>query len=351
MTRFIVPAILLAVAAALTGCSDRDPSRVDGTQAASLGDTLPQVRVAPVRRADGAEPAFLSYLEAEREAEIVAETEGEVLAVRAREGARVAVGDTLLGIDDKDERLAVERDEAEYRWAQSEVRRVEQLAGQVLVSAREVEQARLQLDRARAELGLSRAALDRCWVRAPIPGLVWMMRAEPHRRVVKGETLCRVTDPTDVRVSVYLPEGLRSQVRIGQRVRLECARARTPMTAVIKRVDPLTDPGSGTFRVTAGFRRRPTDPEPGADVRLVLPSAPGGRAVLLPDRALLLGDSDSTWVWRLEGDRVRRVPVRLGAVHEGRFEVEAGLPDSALIVVQSDRPLRDGIPVRVAGER
>lgn len=348
--RLPVP-VLLVLLGSLAGCSDRDPTLADRTQAAALADTVPRIRVAPVRRVGRDAPAFPTYLEAERQAELVAETEGEVLEVRVREGARVAAGDTLLRIDDRDEQLAVERDEAELRWTQSEVQRLEQLADKGLVSPREIEQAQLQAGRARAALGLSRAELDRCRVRAPIAGLVWMVRVEPHRRVTKGETLCRVTDPSDVRVSVYLPEGLRSFVHVGQRVPLECTRARTPLSAVVTRIDPVTDPASGTFRVTAGFRRRATDPEPGADVRLILPVSAAGPSVMLPQRAQIEGDGDSTWVWRCDGDRVRRVPVRLGAVRDGAFQVEAGLEDGAMIVVGSDRTLREGALVKVEANR
>jgi RND family efflux transporter MFP subunit len=270
-----------------------------------------------------------------------------VREVRAREGASVEAGDTLVGIDDRDERLALARDEADLNWALAECRRVEQLAADELVSAREVEQARLGRDRAQASLGLSRAALDRCWVRAPISGLVWMVRAVPHRRVSTGDPLCRVTDPTSVHASAYLPDGLRRYVRPGERVELTSDRARAPMIAVIQGIDPVTDPASGTFRITAGYRRRAGDLEPGAEVRLVLPRRVETGGVVLPEQAQIGGDGDSTWVWHCVGDRVRRVRVRLADVRNGEYRVEARLPDGALIVVGCDRPLRDGSVVEV----
>ena len=56
-------------------------------------------------------------------------------------------------------------------------------------------------------------------------------------------------------------------------------------------------------------------------------------------------------MWRCDGDRVHRVPVRLGTVLEGSFLVEAGLPDGAMIVVESDRPLGEGTRVAVEAGR
>ncbi len=341
----LVGAIVLLVA--LGGCGGRDSTPAGQSAAAERPDGLPRVRVAFVRHAGPTVASFPTYLEAEREADLVAETEGDVLAVKAREGTRVSVGDTLIGIDDRDERLTFDRDQAEYDWAMAEARRLEALRAEGHVSARDLEQAGLNVDRARAALGLARAALDRCWVRAPIAGLVWMVRVEPHQRVVLGQPLMRVTDPSEVRTSVYLPEALRPLARIGRQVRVECDRARTPMTATIRRVDPVTDPASGTFRITASFRRRPGDPEPGADVRLLLPAAGGDRRVLLPEGTHIEGDGDSTWVWRCDGNRVQRIPVRIGTVHDGVIQVEAGLPDGAMVVMESSRPLADGALVEV----
>lgn len=344
----LLPLASMAVlAASLAGCAERGPGRADRTQAAALGDTVPHVRLAPAQRVGVEALSFLTYLEADQEADLVAESEGEVLEVRAREGEQVAAGDTLVRIDDRDERLAVVRDEAELNWALAECRRVDGLAEQGLVSAREVEQAQLARGRAEASLGLSRAALDRCWVRSPIAGLVWMVRAVPHRRVSKGDPLCRVTEPTSMHASAYMPEKLRPYVRVGERVQLVSERARGPMSAVIRRIDPVTDPASGTFRVTASYRRRAGDPEPGADVRLVLARRDQGGGVFLPEQAYIEGDGDSTWVWSCEAGRVRRVPVRLGDMRDGAIQVDAGLGDGAQIVVEFDRPLRDGGAVEV----
>jgi len=351
MRRPILAAAAAALALSLGGCADPGPGTAERTQAAALGDTLPHVRLAPVRRAGSEAPNFPTYLEADQEADLVAETEGEVLEVRAREGERAALGDTLIHIDDRDERLAVARDEAELGWANAECQRVDQLASKSLVSAREVEQAQLGRDRAEAALGLSRAALDRCWVRAPIGGLVWMVRAVPHRRVSKGDPLCRVTEPVAVHASAYLPEELRRFVRVGERVVLVSERARAPMTAVIRRIDPLTDPASGTFRVTASYRRKSGDPEPGSDVRLVLPRHVESEALLLPEQAHIEGDGDSTWVWRCDGERVHRVPVRLGGMRDGAIQADGSLPNGALIVVECSRPLRDGALVQVESRR
>ncbi len=342
-------ALALGLAALALGCSGQGSDSASRTDAATLNDSTPRVRLATVAPAGDAAASFATYLEAEREAELVAETDGDVVDLRVRPGQRVAPGDTLLVIDDRDEQLTLQRDEAEHAWALSQVRRLEALEKQRHVSAQEVEQARLQLDRAAAALGLSQVALSRCAVRAPIAGLAWMIRVEPLHHVARGQPLLRVTDPDRLRASAYLPAAWRGEVRVGTRVRLAPIRAGGPIDAVVSRVDPLTDPASGTFKAVATFRRRSSHPEAGAEVRFVL-SRSSDTGCLVPLNTLVEAEGDSTYVWRLDGDRVRRCPVRIGPVRRDALRIESGLA-SGRVVTGSDRPLRDGVVVEVVEAR
>lgn len=355
------PAAPTALAALLilagSGCSDRDATVPaasaggPGVAGARPAGSAAKVRVAPARPAQERETAFQTFLEAEREAELVAETDGEIVSLRVREGQRVAPGDTLLVIDDRDERLALQRDEAERAWSRSQVERMQRLSTQGHVSATEAEQAKLQLDKAEAAVGLAQVALSRCAVRAPIAGLVWMVRAEPHHRVSVGQPLLRVTNPDRLRASAYLPASLRGRVRVGSRIRLEPARGGAPIEAEVSRVDPLTDPASGTFKAVAAFRRLPSHPEAGSEVRFVVPGPSDEAGLLVPMNTILLADGDSTWVWRCDGDRVRRSRVRLGPMRRDGFEIVSGLPSGARVVTGSDRPLQDGAAVEVVDAR
>jgi len=332
----------------LCGCSERGSDTASVTSAATLRDTSPHVQVAPVSASGGGENTFRTYLEAEREAELVAETEGEVKAIRVREGQRVQAGELLLIIDDRDERLAVQRDEAEQALARTQFGRVQALQAQGLVSAQEVDQSHAQLQRAEANLGLSRVALSRCEVRAPISGLVWMIRVESLHRVTIGQPLLRVTDPDRLRASAYLPGALHGSVRVGTRARLEPIAGGPAIEAVVSRVDPLTDPASGTFKAVATFRRHRSDPQAGSEMRFVVPGPSSESATcLIPLTTLVEADGDSTWIWQYDGARVHRQLVRLGPVLHDAIQVETGLANGARVVVGSDRPLSEGAVVEV----
>ena len=344
-----IPLLLLAWTG--MGCSSRESGQAERAGAEPLRDGPVQIEVAAARALPSPASMISSYLEPEREAELVAETAGEIREIRVREGTWVAEGETLLVIDDRDERLALKRDEAELEWSQAQYRRVQSLVETGHSSPREEEEARLNVSRSEAALGLSQMALSRCAVRAPIAGLAWMIRVEPLHHVAVGTTLLRVTDPSRLRATAYLPASLRRQVRVGQAIRLEPVSGGAPIHAVVGRVDPLTDPASGTFKVVATVRRQASHPEAGAEVRMVLPGANGASPCLVPLGTLMESDGDSTWVWRREGNRVRRSLVQLGPVRRDAIQIDSGLPPGTEVVTGTSRPLEEGTVVAVAAGR
>jgi RND family efflux transporter MFP subunit len=352
VTRLGVARALLALLGSLVaGCSGGGGDTASRSAAATLPTDSIQVTVAPAQGVAGSGPSFTTFLEAELQADLVAEAAGEIREIRVKEGDRVATGDTLLLIDDRDARLAFQRDQAEYDWARSQNDRIQALDKEGHVSTQEVDQARLSMARTEAALGLSRVALTRCTVRSPLAGLVWMIRVDPLHHVTLGQPLLRVTDPDRMRASVYLPAEYRPSLRIGTRVRLEPLQGGPAILAQVTRVDPLTDPASGTFKVVAAFRRGRGQPEPGAEVRFVLPQTAGSASCLVPLTTIVQTVGDSTWVWRYAGGRVYRSPIQIGPVRSDALEIASGLSAGSRVVVSSNRPLAEGAAVQVVDAR
>ncbi len=76
-----------------------------------------------------------------------------------------------------------------------------------------------------------------------------------------------------------------------------------------------------------------------------VPTASAGRrAILVPRTAV--DRRDGTAVWVLEGDRVRRRPVELGAAFGEQVQVTSGLTGDERFVVGDTGALRDGQLVR-----
>jgi hypothetical protein len=55
---------------------------------------------------------------------------------------------------------------------------------------------------------------------------------------------------------------------------------------------------------------------------------------------------DGDFVFRAEGDRARRAPVRVGLEQDGYIEILAGVADGDVLLV-GEAPLSDGAAIRV----
>jgi multidrug efflux pump subunit AcrA (membrane-fusion protein) len=191
---------------------------------------------------------------------------------------------------------------------------------------------------------LARLALERRTLRAPVSGVVWQVRAEPHRPVKTADVLFRVTEPGRLRAELFLPAALKSRVHVGDAVTFEAVSdAGGPAaTGRVKLVSPIVDPATARFRVELETAQAP-DGLAGANVRVRLGGGtdgggnPGaadaapGEGALLPRGARLERDGDRLFVWRVAGDRLARVPVELGASRPDGYEVLAGLAPGDLV--------------------
>ncbi len=149
---------------------------------------------------------------------LIARVAGEIVWVSPalRSGGRFQRGDTLLKIDSADYELAhqqakaeQQRSQAEFTFADSELRRIESLRNRELASDTQLQQAQRSRDIAeaallRAQSALSQAALEleRCTLSAPYSGRVRAASAALGQFVQRGTPLASLyaTDHLEVRL-------------------------------------------------------------------------------------------------------------------------------------------------------
>ena len=159
-------------------------------------------------------------VEPRTETPLIARVAGEVVwvAPTLRSGGRFTEGDTLLKIDSADYELAhqqataeQQRAQAEFTFAESELRRITSLRDRELASDTQQQQAQRNRDIAKATLlradsALSQAALEleRCTLRAPYSGRVRSASVAIGQFVQRGTPLASLyaTDHLEVRLPV-----------------------------------------------------------------------------------------------------------------------------------------------------
>lgn len=304
---------------------------------------------------------------------------GVVREVRVREGDRVAAGDILVLLDDREARAAVEQAQAALSEARAGVAaNLEQLSLEAEQAQRDLSRIRAvyevgartqqQLEqaeqraadaesrlraaqaggegasnsgivRARAAMNAAaaRAALAR--IEAPSSGVILSRNVEPGDAVQPGRVLIGFASDGPTELVVQPSEENLGLLRVGARaVASPDAYPDSVFEATVSFIAPVVDPDQGTVEVRLRTTNAPAYLL--TDMTLSVNIAAGSRegaAVLLAEAVRGLGTSDP-WVAVIEDGRLARRSVEVGLQGDGLVEVLTGVERGERIVPFNDSP-------------
>jgi RND family efflux transporter MFP subunit len=303
-----------------------------------------------------------------RPAEVVdvrARLEGDLLDVHVREGDRVREGQLLARFDATEQEANLGSAQAEQAAARSEVEtagwnaeQADELFRAGAISEQEARAARQQEVAARARLAAADARLRSSSVvnrdtrvLSPTSGVVEKRNVESGQRVTRGESMFTVVRNDVLELEASVPARHASDVRAGQRVHF--AADGRALEGTLARVSPTIDPTSRSITVYARV--------PNADGRLKGNTFATGRvvgrtvadALVVPSTAIRQGQGDDgAFVYRIAGEQIERVPVRVGIVDEARqlAQILDGLAAGDRVIVGNVGALGTGTRVQIVGE-
>ncbi|MDX1321155.1 MAG: efflux RND transporter periplasmic adaptor subunit, partial [Oceanospirillum sp.] len=132
---------------------------------------------------DGAVRQFPAVVEPTERASLTFRVSGKLVQLIARPGQMVQKGDLLAALDDTDFRLRLDQAEARYELAQTQFARAEQLIAEKLVSQAAFDEAKAQLQVARADLSTAKTALSYTRLQAPFAGSISRLLVENHENI------------------------------------------------------------------------------------------------------------------------------------------------------------------------
>ncbi len=349
-----VIASIAAIAATTLGCGNDSASDARGPGPAGRGNgarsALPTMTVA----VDTAETGDIAdhytssaTLDAEKQAVVEARVSGVITSIAHEEGDRVEAGAMLMRIDDTEYTLRVREAEAEAARLTSKFERAERMWNESFISQEEYEQA--VNDRAAAEATLELAKLEQSYtsVRAPFAGRVVTRHVDVGQTVNPGDPLFTVVDLSRLLARVAVPAKEFRSIRIDQPVSLVVGSSGTELRGRVHLVSPIIDPSSGTIKVTVSVADFPSDTRPGDFAEVSIVTETRERRVLVPRNAVLADrGEDIVYVATADSTAERRV-VTVGFRDDSRAEIVSGLEHGEPVVVQGQRALRHGQPLRI----
>src|SRR5436190_1380843 len=250
-----IAALLIAIgmAAGLSGCGGdagaKDVAKKD------QGAEPQAVEVATVSEGTMS-PTFPSTatLEAEREATVVAEADGEVQAVLVEEGDHVRKGQVLARIESNRERLEFQRAQSESNRLSHEAERATTLATRGLVSKQATEQSTFAHQSQKAMADMAALALSKTEIRAPYDGVIGRRHIKQGQWLAMSQPAFDIADFSDLKARIALPERTAVLLSPGQKVTLQAdALPEATFGGRIERIAPVVDRQSGTVTATVAL--------------------------------------------------------------------------------------------------
>ncbi len=271
---------------------------------------------------------------------------GLVTSASFSAGAEFASGDVLMTLDDHDQRNALALAEARLAEAQRVLERQEKLVSTGASTGARVDEARTAAEIAVLEVEAARRALDDRTMRAPFDGVTGLAQVDTGDRVESDASIASFDDNSAVLVEFELPEALLSRIRSGMDVS-----ASTPswpdrrFNGEVSAIDTRVDPESRTARVRILLPNDEGLLRPGGSftVRLELP---GETYPTVPELALQFSQGGLR-VWRIEGDQVQPVDLRMVRRRAESVLVDGELAPGDTIVIEGTQRLSAGRKVRI----
>lgn len=266
---------------------------------------------------------------------------GRLMAVLAEEGQRVAQGEVLARLDDREAQARLLELEARAAFAQEDLNRTRQLVARDIAT-------RAQADRAESEARATRSAfeaqqrrLDDYLVRAPAPGVILRRDAEIGEIVDTPAVLFQVGEIRPLRVTAEVDEEDIARVQPGQRalIRAEAFPGRA-LPATVATITPMGNSSRKAYRVRLAL----PDDTPlliGMTVEANIVLREETAAVLVPGSAVREGR-----VFVLRDGTVQARAVRLGVQGPRQTEIREGLAVGERVVLDPPAGLADGQAVR-----
>lgn len=328
-----------------------DPAaQADSTAADSLSKPIEAIPVEVALAHTGeisAHLVFNSTIETEAAVEIYPQISGLVKHLRVEEGDRVEVGDTLLSIEDKQLRIAVEEAQANYHYQQTAFKRTEAMFERNLISDQEFETNKYNFEQARLRLERARLELEYAEVIAPFSGVITERYVQVGARVGPSSRLYDLIKLDDLIARVFAPGQYLTTIGNGQQALITSEfLPDKQFQAWVKRISPVVDPRSGTFKVTVGLRDRWEYLRPGLFVNVRIITDTHTNAVLIPKQAIVY-DGGDRFVFAVVDTTAARIKLQPGFEDTDFIESLAGIESGTPIIVVGQNGLKDSTRVRI----
>lgn len=296
-----------------------------------------------------------------REVAVVPTVPGKVTTFHYDIGDSVAEGAELFTVDSTDLQNNLRSIEANYNATKLQVDNAKStlesnriLYEEGMLAKADFDKLQLAYDTAEANLvsiqiqkeNIEKSIAD-CAVTAPISGIITQRGVEIGSFASQGGPAYTIMDVSVVKVEVGVSEQMVNQIQVGKKVDVALtAVSPEPLQGIVSSISPTaTQAGTYTVKVTLNNNRKLIKVGMLAEVKFVTEMS--ANTIVLPRDAVLTKE-DETYVYIVENNVTKKIPVVTGIESGERIEVKEGLSADMQVVTKGQTYITDGEEVRVS---
>ena len=334
-------------------------------QAPETFEEIRPVRTVVAGRSEGSVGVgYSGEIVARHESQLGFRTAGKIAARLVDVGSVVKRGQLLMRLSPEQEALqltasSADMDAARSRVAQARIdlQRTELLLNRQFASRDELDQHRLALDQAEAQLRAAAARREAVAnqqgytvLNADRDGVVTAIAAEAGQVVAAGQTVVTIAADGEREVAISIPESRVEELRLARDLRVSVwAHPGSSWDGTLRELAPATDSITRTYSARIAIR----NPDParlrlGMTASVAVPDAESGSVIRLPLTAIVdRAGERQVWVVNSKTSRVALRTLVLGTAQDDRVQVLSGLTGGETVVSAGVHMLQAGQRVKL----
>lgn len=270
-----------ALASIVILCSQ--PTLAQAPAEKSASQPVRGVQSSPAALTDSAKAApsgdsMRGLIAAEEESVLAAQMAGRVIKLPVTLGGSFAKGDVLAAFECEEPKSRESSANAEMVSAKQFYESRIKLQGLQSVSELEVSQAAAALDKAKAQLDLTKVQSGYCVIAAPYAGKVARLRVKPFESVAVGQPLVEIINPSRLKLQMHMPSKMAVTLKQGGAIEVQVDETGKTYRARVRGMNGRVDAVGQSIEVEAKFEGSVSGLVPGMSGKVVLISAEEERA-------------------------------------------------------------------------
>lgn len=304
------------------------------------------VRTAPAQRESiSGQFTVNGTFQPETRANISAEMGGQVVAIYVEEGSEVKAGQVIAKLSGDKINVNVNNSKANLDNAISTLSRYEAAFETGGITAVQLDQARLQVQNARAQYESANLSSGDTSVRSKVSGIVNKKMVELGMVVGPGTPMIEVVNISSLKLRVEVDEAVVSRLQPGDTVNVVPSVTKDTISGKITFIAPVSN-GALKFPVEITVNNAEGQRKAGMYATAVFNHARNNNVLTIPREAFVGSVSDNL-VFVVENGTAKLKQIQTGVNYGNKVEVTTGLNEGDVVVISGQINLTDNTAVNI----